>query len=393
MDTNTSLLIVILTVFAFILGTVAISAYISKERIAKENARIIKESTRIAEENARISEELKRQSQEKPTVYFVAPPKDNLFWMNLMARLERAVIIEKYNWKLFVPPAESEATYQLVKSLAVDKSLSEQDMILLIPRELDRKTNADDLTEIANNTRPRIILIDQQPPDELASVLENPKVTFAGINNNRVGILAAFSFYYYFANKKKLTIDEVRKQIEFYVLNGPGGHERLQGFKDAIEKYFYKDCKITVETKNVIDGPRDTTRQYLAPFIDAITKDPESKVAIFSGNDETALSLLQCVKEQGKESNIFIVGCDNTPEMKDAITNNPDVLIATIDTNLEDHLNTIMTAIKSKTKTNMDFEISIANESYQKEFRLLLLDNNFKDQFWDNTRRTHLRKA
>lgn len=261
-----------------------------------------------------------------------------------------------------------EDTYRCLEDLL--KHVRPSDLITMVPKGLhDPKTGARFRALVDKHSSTRIMFLDQPPPEDFRHNKE--RFSFVGVNNRKVGILAAFALHKALAQRKD-------KKYKYCIVKGPGGDTRYKAFLSAVGFF---DKKAPVDTLNVGDVDRIDS----FPHINAYIKDqsPATPIGIFGGNDETSIAVLQALRDAEVES-AFVVGCDSTREMRLIVDNREQpAAVATIDTRIRDQAMMTVRAIQSPLFELL--EPKLHPTFLDGEFKKLLAGDVFK-AFWDETK-------
>lgn len=307
-----------------------------------------------------------QQSKIKDTnVFYITPTLSHSeYYAHLQNRIELELAKTKNHiWHYCVPQGDT-AYDNYVELEAILKIASKNDVAVLVGKELDSARISKRFDEILqSNQNGRILLIDQTPPD---NYLNNERVSFVGIDNRKVGILAAFALY------SKMSKQPNRIYI---AIKGPGGESRIDGFRQGVAFF---DKEQDVETFGIGDVNRTESSPYLRQIINSCP--PDTYLGIFAGNDETALAVIRAL-DNIEQKELFVVGCDATREMMSVIDSKNSSAIATIDTELYNQAKKIIQVIQSggiELQEPKLYPISLS-------FRQLLKQSDFK-AFWDGTK-------
>lgn len=195
--------------------------------------------------------------------------------------------------------------------------IPETDAVMVIPKDLigldlDRLQRA-----LAEHPTRRVIFIDRAPPRDLLNTYGN--TSFVGVNNRRVGILAAMLLW------KELT--QLSDRRLYAVVSGPGGPERSAWFTRTIN---ILDSGAPTRTILVPDRDRLETEHPMRTQRQRILAQyPDHVMGLFAGNDETATSICHEALSGGFE-NCRIVGCDGTREMRQWVLNPHSIAVGTV---------------------------------------------------------------
>ncbi len=294
-------------------------------------------------------------------VYYIAPTMaHNEYYARLQTRLEAELAkLRNVSWQFC--PTQGDTPHDLYMELeTLLKIIRSHDVIILVPKDLHNSRNIDLVEKILeHNSQGRIIFIDQPPPKQF---LELERVSFVGIDNRKVGILAAFALF------EKLSQAD---QYMYCAISGPGGDSRVQGFVEGVK---FLDPDSDLEIFKLGDVDRIESLPYITQIIQSCP--PEISLGVFSGNDETAIAVLQALEDK-KSGNVFVVGTDATREMRLAVDRKQSAAVATIDTNLYDQAQKIVQCIKAKGIEYQEPKLYPINL----RFRKLLKDQKFMT-FW-----------
>ena len=262
-----------------------------------------------------------------------------------------------------------EDTYRCLEDLL--KHVRPSDLIVMVPKGLhDPKTGARFRALVDKHSSTRIMFLDQPPPEDFRRNKE--RFSFVGVDNRKVGILAAFALHKALAQR-----EDKDKEYKYCIVKGPGGDTRYKAFLAAVGFF---DKKAPVDTLNVGDVDRIDS----FPHINAYIKDqsPATPIGIFGGNDETSIAVLQALRDAEVET-AFVVGCDSTREMRLIVDNREQpAAVATIDTRIRDQAMMTVRAIQSPIFELL--EPKLHPTFLDGEFKKLLEGDVFK-AFWDET--------
>jgi len=305
-----------------------------------------------------IQEALKKKPR-RLSVHYIAPTSAwNDYYSRIQVRLESEIYKLKnyiWRWNFHVPHGDSVQDLYLTFEEVLRK-IDPNDVIILVPRQLDSPEFLDRFEElIENKSFGKIIFIDQQPPQ---SLLQSSKIQFVGPDNRKIGILAAFAL-----NKKCKDLGK----CAFYVFS-PGGTARVQGFVEGM-KFFQPERDVTLIEME------DADRRTNLPRIKHLIKSTPAgiSIGIFAGNDETAAAVLRVIEEE-KRTQIFVVGCDATREMQFKVEKPNGAAIATIDTKPDNQARKIAQALAGGSPKLEEPRLYHLDPDFQK----LLGDPNFK---------------
>lgn len=312
----------------------------------------------------KIRSAIHKVQKERPleTTWHYIPPmrSPNEYLAELQVSLETEQYdVENTLWS-FHPPVGDQPSDTYVKLRGVLKTARAQDVVILHPRGMTNARLKKQLEEaLREYPRNRIVFLDQQPPPHL---LDADRCSYIGVANRQVGIVAAFALY------DKLGHDE---KAVYYVLSGPGGLARSQGFVDGVA-FLTHDKK--VRTFQVEDASREHNKVTARQIVETCSQTP---VGIFAGNDETALVVLEGIEELSKEQ-VFVVGCDATKEMRSAIDRRIRSALATIDIRQEGVAKALRQAVEKHVVEFFEPKLYPVNANFEQ----LKTDSKFQE-FWE----------
>lgn len=293
---------------------------------------------------AKIREKIKQELCKGPlqsTVHYIRPSKIHRdyydrFQVLLETKLAPLSDLTKHqggrlSWR-FYPNVSGTVvgTYRLFARVLGDAQ--PEDVVVFVPQGVHGKRIYPEFRRILKKyTGHRIILFDQPPPND---VLKSPSIAFVGPDNKKIGDIAAMAVC-------DLLGQEGVSKGRFYAVSGPGGRTRLNAFRRALKDR----AEIrTVETIKFVDDVRTTNLTQAARFWRQLPTGVP--IAVFAGNDECALALLE--EKRDTCQRVCIVGCDAIPAMRRAVEISADRSLATIDTQLQRQAEMINDLIKQR---------------------------------------------
>lgn len=300
-----------------------------------------------------------------PVMYYIAPTLAyNAYYARLHVELEKELFSLGGGvwWRYCLPQKEGAPyIYQCLEALL--KHLRPQDLIVMVPKGLDDRDTAKEVrARLKEHPSARIVFLDQLPPQDF---LDTEEYSFVGIDNRKVGIMAAFALH-----EKLVKADNYK----YYVVRGPGGDARCNGFVEAVKRF---------EPQAVVAFLKigDVDRIDSIPDLSVDTRDypPTTAIGVFASNDETAVAMLIALRERDPTTT-FVVGCDYTPEMRLIVDDARTHAIATIDTNICNQARETIQAIKHRVRHVQ--EPKLHPRTLNNEFEKLLEDLDFKE-FWE----------
>ncbi len=269
-------------------------------------------------------------------VHFIPPTLSrNQYYAQLQVSLEAELgKLPNTSWHSHPPPGDSpEDVYLMLEGLLRDLGTHARrtDFVALVP--VGDKQQREQLREIIakdRETRSRchVIFLDRLPP---SSLLKHERVSFVGIDNHQVGVIAAFAI-----------CRALKEQpgTQYLVFRGPGGPRRANGFTKGVEFFAQgKTAVIPITDKDRFDTMEDV--------VEALALFPEDQpLGIFAGNDEIAAVVIRVAENQRSER-IRVVGCDKTREMRFSVDSRTCAL-ATVDTSLNNQAKKILQVRKGR---------------------------------------------
>lgn len=219
------------------------------------------------------------------------------------------------------------------------------DAIMIVPKRLrEKKQTLNHLRRaLQENSESRLIFVDREPPREL--LMEYSNTCYVGINNRRVGIMAAYALY--------RSLNKLGENRLYVIVNGPGGEDRAKWCIKTINEL---DSNAKCEVIEVKDLDRiDTSDRIIREQHRLLNDYPRYAIGIFAANDETATSICHEALGGGFE-HFRIIGCDATREMRQWVDNRHSIAFATIynDLHTDETINTIIKAMSERTILPLD---------------------------------------
>ena len=218
-------------------------------------------------------------------------------------------------------------------------SLPSTDAVMVVPKGLAQRT--EDLKRVKralqDHPQVRLVFVDRAPPQELLNNFTN--TCYVGINNRRVGVMAAFA--------SCEMVAELADQRMYVSISGPGGKERYEWFAKTVALL---DSGSLIKTIKIHDVDRIDTGSHISVKLQRLLEDhPDYAVALFAGNDESATSVCHEALGGGLEQ-VRIVSCDGTREMRQWVTSKHTIAVATIynDLHTDQTIETIIAATSSR---------------------------------------------
>ncbi len=303
-----------------------------------------------------------------PIVYYIPPTvAHNDYYARLQIGLETEVDKRgKDVWWRYCPPRGKTSSDIYLRLEQVLKDVRPSDLIVMVPKGLhDRETETRVRERLNEHRSARIVFLDQPPP---AGFLRDKRYSFVGVDNRKVGILAAFALH-----QRLAKADEYK----YCVVSGPGGDARLDGFVEGV-RFF--DSETRVDRFDIGDMDRLDSLSNIRDYITGYT--PATSIGIFAGNDETAIATLRALRDRDRDT-AFVVGCDSTREMRLIVAGKATPAIATIDTKIRDQAEKTVRAVRSRVVAFQEPEL------YPKvldiTFRTRLQDSEVR-LFWEKPR-------
>lgn len=219
------------------------------------------------------------------------------------------------------------------------------DAIMIVPKRLSEKNQSLNHLRRAlqTNSESRLIFVDREPPRQL--LMEYTNTSYVGINNRRVGIMAAYALYQ--------SLNKLSEKRLYAIVNGPGGKDRAKWCVKAIKDL---DSNTQCDMIEVKDVDRIDTRDRIIREQNRLLNDyPHHAIGVFAANDETATSICHEALEGGIE-HIRVIGCDATREMRQWVENKHSIAFATIynDLHTDETINSITKAMSERTILPLD---------------------------------------
>ena len=305
-----------------------------------------------------------------PSIVYYIPPTvaHNDYYARLQIGLETEIDKRgKDVWWRYRPPLNHAPSYIYARLEEVLKEVRPCDLIVMVPKGLhDPQTETRVRKWLTKCPSARIVFLDQLPPE---GFLHDERCSFVGVDNRKVGILAAFALHEKLAKAK---------EYKYCVVKGPGGDERFNGFVEGVGFF---DSNTNVDTFDIEDVDRldslDELKEYIQDYPAA------TSIGIFAGNDETAIAVLWALRGRDAE-NTFVVGCDSTREMR-LIVRDPDTpAIATINTKLDDQAHKTIQAIQGQVRHFQEPALRPGN--LHVDFKKLLKNNDKLQLLWGKAR-------
>lgn len=278
-----------------------------------------------------ITKAIEEEPQKTVVHYIASPLTNNEYYSQFLVRLETEVNkLPHVDWKMH-QPLGNRPSHIYTELNRVMTLLRDRDAVILTAMGLENDRTLAELEKVLNeNPRGRVVFVGRQPPSQLVDL---ERSSYIGMDNRKVGILAAFALH------EKLGHEEDKT---YYLLAGPGGPLRSKGFIDGIE-FFEPGQQVKVFQLEDVD--RDQNYGSIQHIIGSCPE--ETPVGIFVGNDENAFGVIRAMRELNK-SRVFVVGCDATKEMCSAIDRGESGVVATVRTEGEDKVESVLAATKQK---------------------------------------------
>ncbi len=307
-----------------------------------------------------------------PSIVYYIPPTvaHNDYYARLQIGLETEIDNRgKDGWWRYCPPRGKTDWDIYLRLEQVLKDVRPSDLIVIVPKGLhDRETETRVRERLNEHPSARIVFLDQPPPE---GFLRDKRYSFVGVDNRKVGILAAFALHERLAKADK---------YKYCVVKGPGGDERFDGFVEGV-RFF--DSKADVDRFDIGDVDRLDSLEKIKAYIQNYTA--ATSIGIFAGNDETATTVLWALRHlSGRNAgNAFVVGCDATREMRLIVRDPNTGAIATIDTKLGDQAHKTIQAIQEPVRHFQ--EPKLDPDDLDIKFEKLLQDPKF-EKLWEKAR-------
>lgn len=241
------------------------------------------------------------------------------------------------------------------------------DAIMIIPKRLGekRQTLSNLRRALQENSESRLIFVDREPPRKL--LMEYTNTCYVGINNRRVGILAAYALY--------LSLNKLGGKRLYAIVNGPGGEYRAKWCVKTINEL---DSNAQCEMIEVKDVDRIDTRDRIIREQNRLLNDyPHFAIGIFAANDETATTICHEALGGGFE-HFRIIGCDATREMRQWVENKHSIAFATIYNDLytDETINTIIKAMHERAIFSLEPHL------FPRDLMDSMMDNKVVTNLW-----------
>lgn len=313
----------------------------------------------------------------KLEIHYVAPGLSfNAYYARFLHNLEIGIgKFRGFSLKVHSPNSDS-PSHVYHKLMDVLNSVGEDpkvfNIVLSVPRGLGTKSNrAKILNILRKKLASRLIFIDQEPSKDL---LASDHVSFVGIDNYKVGLLASFALKY------KLTEYKKDKTAIYGVASGIGSDARKRGFEQGVTilsengKAKKTVIRIPLEDRDRFDNLDDWKDVLTTSFSDAYP------LGIFAGNDENAAAAIRAAKEIGRRD-VYVVGCDATREMRTlVIDKKTPSAVATIDTKVRQQIEEIL--LNPQSGENHFERPELYPKGLQTEFQRALNKNDTLAKEW-----------
>ena len=273
-------------------------------------------------------------SEERVTVHYVAPTLAyNEYYAHLQVRLEAEFSkVGDVYWQYHEPPGNAPEDIYLRLQGLMEVACTD-DVILLVPKGLDNRERAAHVSRLlSEHPLGHIVFLDQPPPEHL---LSTDRTSFIGVDNRKVGILAAFALH---AHLEELG------NYKYCIVHGPGGNARVQGFMDGV-RFFDPDHDVEPEPFDIGDVDRIEGLPQLRQLIQSYPSN--TSLGIFAGNDETAVAVLESLVDLDSRE-VLVVGCDSTRGMRLAVDGNDSAALATIETHVNQQAQKIVQVVQKR---------------------------------------------
>lgn len=276
--------------------------------------------------------EVQKTKPRPVSVHYIAPTlAHNSYYAQLQTCLEAEIShVPAVSWHFHLPSGDTaHDIYATLKDVL--RTIRPFDCVVLVPKQLDDPHLQSLLHHLlAEYSSGRLIFIDEQPP---ASFLELDRTSFIGVDDYKVGLLAAFAL----SHKLATTAG-----VLYCALQGPGGEARTNGFLAGLKHF---DPHSEAEIIQVGDVDRIASLPAVRQLIDSCGVG--TPLGIFAGNDETAFAVMRALQLL-QHTGAFVVGCDATREMRVAIDSGSTPAIATIDTNIRRQAKKVVEALSRR---------------------------------------------
>ena len=289
----------------------------------------------VVERDDPMDEEPALRSEDSVTVHYVAPTLAySEYYARLQVRLEAELSkVGDVFWQYHEPPGNTpEDIYLCLEDLL--KVARADDVILLVPKGVDDPERAARVNGLLSQyPLGNIVFLGQPPPEYL---LSTDRVSFIGIDNRKVGILAAFTLHQQLGKAG---------DYKYCIVLGPGGQARAQAFRDGV-RFFDHGYGVDPDPFDIGDIDRIEALPDLKRLIESYP--PNTSLGIFAGNDETAAAVLELLVDLDSRA-VLVVGCDSTRGMRLAVDGNDPSALATIETHVNQQAQKIVQVVqKSK---------------------------------------------
>ena len=292
------------------------------------------------------------------TVHYIAPTSSHSEYYGLLQlRLQTQIETGGMSWRFHpcIGKLPRDIYQQLLKVL---ETATSRDAVLLVPKGLsDQGLRKDFERTIKSHKETRIIFLDQQPPDDF---LKFEHVSSVGPDNRKVGILAAYAL------QKRLK----GKPRSYWVLGGPGGPSRSEGFMDAMEHFGLENV---TKLWPIHDSDRFANRDEITKFLKQT--DSGETIGVFAGNDENAFATVGAAGQLDRE-NVFVVGCDGSREMRFHMDSPDSPLVATVYTKLNEQAAEVLRLLQQTDQDDVRLDPEL--HPYDPDFETQLQDPSFR---------------
>lgn len=226
---------------------------------------------------------------ESQNIAFLVPDIENPFFSKILHGITDKAADYNYNVFMFGTNENSDIEHRILDSLRVEMI---KGLIIIPVSEIDTET-AIKLKNFENEGIP-VVLIDRDIRGE----------SFDGVFSEDID--GAFQAV-------ECLINEGHERIG--IITGPEtskpGHDRLKGYKEALEKH-----KIPINKDYIINGEFREEESYKA--MKALIEMTNPPTAVFSSNNMTTLGCLRYLKEKGMKlvEDISLVGFDDIKELE-----------------------------------------------------------------------------
>jgi hypothetical protein len=305
-------------------------------------------------------------------VHFIPPTlSHNQYYAQLQVSLEAELAkLPNTSWHCHPPPGDSpEDVYLELEGLLRDLGTNPRrtDFVSLVPvGDKNQRRQLRDIVAEDMETRSRchVVFLDWLPP---RSLLKHERVSFVGVDNHQVGVIAAFAICRALKGER---------ETKYLVFGGPGGSMRANGFITGVE-FFVREKTTAIP---VVDKDRF---EILEDVVEGLAQFAEDQpLGIFAGNDEISAAVIRIAEDQRRER-IRVVGCDMTREMRFSV-DGPSCALATVDTNLRNQTRKIMQVRKGQLSWLQ--EPKLYPKSLQQAFLRSLNGDSKLKELWDFSR-------